>query len=203
MVSKKECLDRIREVIDGVLSTVDEEGNSHSRIIDIMHIDDDTVYFLTARGKDVYEQLINHPQMSYVSLKDNKSVRITGNAKKLDDQKKWIDLMFNENPFMNNVYPGDARYILEPFKVINGEMEFFDLTQKPIFRESFAIGECEVSKKGFVISEECIQCGLCKNNCPQQVISEGKPYSISQKNCLHCGICYEKCPVKAIKKIEG
>ena len=54
MASKKECLEQIREVIDGVLSTVDENGNSRSRIIDIMYIDEDTVYFLTARGKDVY-----------------------------------------------------------------------------------------------------------------------------------------------------
>ena len=110
MVTKKECLEQVREVIDGVLSTVDEEGNSQSRIIDIMHTDEDTVYFLTARGKDVYKELINHPQMSYVNLKDNKSVRINGIAERLEDQRKWIDLMFEENSYMNNVYPGDSRY---------------------------------------------------------------------------------------------
>ena len=38
MVTKKECLKQVREVIDGVLSTVDKKGNSQSRIIDIMHI---------------------------------------------------------------------------------------------------------------------------------------------------------------------
>ena len=63
MITKKDCLEQIREVIDGVLSTVDENGNSQSRIIDIMHIDEDTIYFLTARGKNVYKELINHPQI--------------------------------------------------------------------------------------------------------------------------------------------
>jgi len=202
MITKKDCLKQIREVIDGVLSTVDENGNSQSRIIDIMHIDEETVYFLTARGKNVYKEIINHPQISYVNLKDNKSVRITGIAKKLDDQKKWIDLMFEENPFMNNVYPGESRYILEPFKVVSGEMEYFDLTQKPIFRQTFKINIDTISKKGYIISEKCIQCGLCAEKCPQKVITEGNPYKISQNNCLHCGICYENCPAKAIKYLK-
>ncbi|MBE6488876.1 MAG: 4Fe-4S dicluster domain-containing protein [Methanosphaera stadtmanae] len=202
MITKKDCLEQVREVIDGVLSTVDEKGNSQSRIIDIMHIDEDTIYFLTARGKNVYKEIINHPQISYVNLKDNKSVRINGIAKKLDDQKKWIDLMFEENPYMNNVYPGESRYILEPFKVVSGEIEYFDLTQKPILRKNFIINDGSISKKGYVITEECIQCGLCAKNCPQKIITEGTPYNISQDNCLHCGLCYENCPVKAIKKIS-
>lgn len=139
MVKKEECLNQVREVIDGVLSTVDDDGNPQSRVIDIMLIDEETVYFLTARGKDVYKELMAHPQVSYLNLRANKSVRITGIAKKLDDQKYWIDRMFEENKYMNNVYPGNARYILEPFRIEKGEIEFFDLTQKPILREKFTI----------------------------------------------------------------
>lgn len=202
MVTKTECLEQVRDVIDGVLSTVDENGNSQSRIIDVMHIDEDTIYFLTARGKNVYKELINHPQISYVNLKNNKSVRINGIVEKIDEQKKWIDLMFDENPYMNNVYPGDSRYILEPFKVVKGEIEFFDLTQKPILRENFIIGEGTISNKGYIISDKCIQCGLCKTKCPQKVISDGVPYKISAHNCLHCGLCYENCPAQAIEKIN-
>ena len=152
MISKKDCLRQVREVIDGVLSTVDEDGNPQSRIIDIMLIDDETVYFLTARGKDVYKEIIAHPQVSYLNLKDNKSIRITGMAKKLDNQKEWIDKMFEENRYMNNVYPGDARYILEPFCIGKGEIEVFDLTQKPIYREKFSIGDWKTKEKGYRIS---------------------------------------------------
>ncbi len=202
MTTKKECLEQVREVIDGVLSTVDENGNPQSRIIDIMHIDEETVYFLTARGKNVYKEIINNPNISYVNLKDNKSVRITGKAEKLKDQKKWIDIMFDENKYMNNVYPGDARYILEPFKISTGEIEFFDLTQKPILRESFTIADGQITEKGFIISEDCIECGTCQDLCPQQIIEEGTPFKIQQNHCLHCGICFENCPAEAIKRIE-
>lgn len=202
MVTKEECLKQVREVIDGVLSTTDKNGNPQSRVIDIMHIDGETVYFLTARGKNVYYEIMNNPKVSYINFKDNKSVRITGNAEKIKDQKKWIDLMFEENKYMNNVYPGNARYILEPFKITDGEIEFFDLTQKPILRESFIIGDGEITEKGFVISEDCIECGTCQDLCPQQVIKEGTPFEIQSNHCLHCGLCFENCPAEAIKRLD-
>ncbi len=72
--------------------------------------------------------------------RDFQMVRLSGKAKRLADQKKWIDRIFEENPSMNGVYPGESRYILEPFCVENGEIEFFDLGLKPIDREYFAMG---------------------------------------------------------------
>ena len=35
----------------------------------------------------------------------------------------------------------------------------------------------EIKPKGFIISNQCIQCGLCQKNCPQQSISN---YQIQQ-----------------------
>ena len=99
MIEKEDCFKILREVIDATLSTVDEKGNPQSRIIDIMHIEDEKIYFLTARGKDVYKEILNHPQISYLCLNNNRSIRISGKAKKLDDQKYWIDLMFDEISF--------------------------------------------------------------------------------------------------------
>lgn len=202
MITKEECFNQLREVIDAVLSTVDENGNPQSRIIDIMHIEDDKIYFLTGRGKHVYQEIINHPKVSYLSLKDNKSIRISGEAYRLDDQKYWIDLMFDENKFLNNVYPGQARYILEPFCIENYEMEFFDLTQKPIFRKTFIIGNAKKTPKGFIIGDDCVACATCKGVCPQGIPIEGKKYEIPQEHCLHCGRCFEKCPVQNIEKIK-
>lgn len=54
----------------------------------------------------------------------------------------------------------------------------------------------EIKPKGFIISNQCIQCGLYQKNCPQQCISN---YQIQQERCLYCGLCYEKCPVQAIE----
>ena len=50
MITKEDCFNQLRDVIDAVLSTVDENGNPQSRIIDIMHIEDEKIYFLTGRG---------------------------------------------------------------------------------------------------------------------------------------------------------
>ena len=97
---------------------------------------------------------------------------------------------------MNNVYPNESRYILEAFCLEEGELEFFDLGKEPIYRESFSMNK-EIKPKGFIIRNQCIQCGLCQKNCPQQCISN---YQIQQEHCLYCGLCYEKCPVQAIER---
>ncbi len=201
MISKEDCFKFLRNVIDATLSTVDENGNPQSRIIDIMHIEDEKIFFLTARGKHVYHEILNHPQVSYLCLNNNKTVRISGEAHKREDQKYWIDLMFDENRFLNNVYPGDARYVLEPFCIENGEMEYFDLTQKPIYRKSFTLGKGKITPKGYEITDECIECGTCFELCPQKAINEGSPYEIMKEHCLHCGRCFENCPTTAIVKL--
>ena len=114
-------------------------------------------------------------------------VRLAGKVQKLADQKKWIDRIFEENPSMNEVYPGESRYILEPFCIECGQIEFFDLGKNPIFRETFTIGPAVEEEKGFEITNDCIGCGKCKSDCPQQCISEGTPFVIRQEHCLHCG----------------
>jgi ferredoxin len=120
--------------------------------------------------------------------------RISGRAQKLGDQRRWIDEIFNHNPSMNDVYPRDSRYILEPFCIRIEQMEWFDLGVSPICR-----GEISLStEKGFVIGPNCIGCGKCMRSCPQQCICAGSPYQIAQEHCLHCGLCAETCPVHAI-----
>ncbi|MGM0607621.1 MAG: RnfABCDGE type electron transport complex subunit B [Candidatus Muiribacteriota bacterium] len=61
-----------------------------------------------------------------------------------------------------------------------------------------------VTKKAFVIEENCIGCSICKKVCPKDAV-EGepkKPFSIITSKCIGCEICYEKCPKKAIEMKE-
>ncbi len=47
------------------------------------------------------------------------------------------------------------------------------------------------------ITEECIACGSCMEECPEDAIEEGDIYIIDPKKCTECGSCAEICPVDA------
>ncbi|GBR75106.1 ferredoxin [Candidatus Termititenax aidoneus] len=50
-----------------------------------------------------------------------------------------------------------------------------------------------------IISEDCIACGSCAGECPEQAISEGDgKYEIDATRCIDCGACTGVCPVEAI-----
>ena len=174
------------------------------RIIDVMIAEGEKLYFCTERGKDFYRQLMANEYTAITGMnKEFQMVRLSGPVKKLSDQKMWIDRIFEENPMMNDVYPGESRYISEAFCIEDGWLEFFDLGKVPIYRERFTIGTMKKEEKGFLITEACIGCGTCRDVCPQQCISEGKPYKIQQEHCLHCGLCKEQCPAGAIQRKDG
>lgn len=198
-MNAQDCLQILRDVKDAAFATVDEKGLPQIRIIDIMLVENEKIYFCTARGKDFYAQLMRDGHIAITAVnKDFQMVRLSGIAEKLTEQKYWIDRIFKENPSMNNVYPKESRYILEPFCIANANIEFFDLGKEPIHRENFTIGNHKEQKKGYEISASCIECGKCSKICPQQCIQIGKPFKINQHHCLHCGLCFENCPIKAI-----
>ncbi|HUV94266.1 MAG TPA: YfhL family 4Fe-4S dicluster ferredoxin [Anaerolineae bacterium] len=56
----------------------------------------------------------------------------------------------------------------------------------------------------FMINDECILCGACESECPNEAISEGDElYVIDPDKCTECvGFyssqqCYDVCPVEA------
>ena len=50
----------------------------------------------------------------------------------------------------------------------------------------------------YVITDECVACGTCAEECPAEAIEEGEPYVINEEKCTECGSCVEACPVEAI-----
>lgn len=50
-----------------------------------------------------------------------------------------------------------------------------------------------------VITEDCVSCGACQDECPEGAISEGEDrYVIDAELCTDCGTCVDVCPAEAI-----
>ncbi len=200
----KTCLKKMELVGVLNLATVDENGAPQIRCISAVHYDEDSFYFFTARGKNVAKELLSDGRVQIlVYTKFKEMIRLSAKAYPVakEKQKAAIDTIFEEQPYLSNLYPGDKRYIGICFEIKDGSIEYFDLGVNPIFRETYTIGNGIAEFKGYQVTDRCIGCGTCQKVCPQNCIdlANGKA-SIRQKNCLHCGACFEKCPVNAIER---
>ena len=195
----KEALLLLSQIRSLSIATIDGQNKPQVRIIDCVAIDD-FLYFVTARGKDFYQELTSSQSIGITGLtKEYKMVRMEATASKVD--RRYVDLIIEKNPGIGDIYYGKSRRILEAFCIKSGSGEIFDLSELPIVRTPFAFGSLPLLQKGFDITEKCIRCGACARSCPQNCIEPGTPFTITQQNCLHCGLCFEVCPVSAIEKV--
>lgn len=202
----KTCIEKLGYV--GVLNfaTVDEDGAPQVRNISAIHYEDTDIYFLTARGKSFARQLYadGRVQISgYTRYKE--TIRVSGRAVEVpeNEQIKWRNILYQEQPYLENVYPGETKNIDTMFVIKDYTIEYFCLSTRPITREYFTVGNAVLKPKGYVITDRCIGCGTCTRVCPQGAVEQEKSetFSISQNHCLQCGNCFENCPVQAIDRL--
>ena len=195
----------VNEIHTTVVATVDDEGLPVTAAIDMMDCDENSLYFLTAKGKGFYDRLIKRGFLALTAMKgkdtmSSVAVSIRGRVRELGYDK--IPELFAKNPYMHDIYPTEeAMRALTVFQIYEGTGEWFDLSKKPIERASFTFGGAAQKPEGYFITDACIDCGSCAAVCPQNCINaESIPYVIEQEHCLHCGNCMEACPVGAVER---
>lgn len=193
------------EIHSTVFATVDENGLPHTCVIDVMLCDDNSIYFLTSKGKPFYDRLNNQHFVSISGMKGNDTlstvvVSVRGKVRELGNG--LVEKVFEHNPYMNKIYPkAESRKVLTVFQVYEGQGEFFDLRKQPPFHETFSFGGGQVVNTGYRILNSCRLCGDCLATCPANCIEQSKPFYIKEANCIHCGNCYVTCPCSAVEKI--
>lgn len=200
----KDYLKYISEVIHTtIVATVDDEGQPVTAAIDMMDSDENGLYFLTARGKSLYDRLTKRGYIALTALKGETTmtsvaVSVRGRVRELSSER--IPELFEKNPYMKEIYPTEeSRKTLTVFHIFEGSGEWFDLSKKPIERATFTFGGSKIKAEGYFITDACIGCGSCGGVCPQNCIRTDKiPYEIEQEHCLHCGNCMSACPVGAV-----
>lgn len=202
-MTTKEYFDYIVEQIHStVVATVDKDGLPVTCVIDMMYADDNGLYFLTAKGKNFYRRL---KDKVYLALSGKKgedtmnctAVSVCGKVREIGQD--MLPLLFEKNPYMLEIYPTEeSRKALTVFQIYEGSGEWFDLSKKPIERDSFTFGGAEIRASGYFVTDDCIRCGSCLSDCPQSCIELKEKAVIRQENCLHCGNCAEVCPVGAV-----
>ena len=193
----------VNEIHTTVVATVDENNLPVTCVIDMMYSDDNSLYFLTATGKNFYKRLKEKKCIAVSGFKGKETmsstaVSVRGKVKEVGTD--FLPLLFEKNPYMNKIYPTkESASALTVFKIYEGIGEWFDLSKKPIERDSFTFGGAENKVCGYFVTDTCIGCESCMSVCPQSCIDMTvNKADIRQNNCLHCGNCAEICPVGAV-----
>ena len=200
-MTKQDYLKLLVETIHSTtIATIGADGHPQTRVIDMMLYDEQGVYFLTAKGKAFYAQLMEQGYIALSATKDKISISLRGKIKNIGSEK--LNEIFEKNTYMQSIYPGDTRSALEVFCLYEADGEYFDISNPShIVRDSIIIGQPKRNIMRYSVGSGCIGCQLCYSVCPQKCIDiTKKPVVIHEHHCLHCGRCAEVCPKRVIEK---
>lgn len=195
------------EIHTTIAATVDDNGLPVTCAIDIMDSDENGLYFLTAKGKGFYNRLKKKGYIALTGIKGedtmtSAAISVCGKVQEVGEV--FLPRLLEKNPYMYEIYPtAQSQKALTVFKLYEGSGEWFDLSKKPIERDSFTFGGVELIHDGYLITDACSGCQACKAVCPQNCIDfSATKAAIVQENCLHCGNCMNVCPQKAVIRVE-
>ena len=190
----------VEDIHSATVATIGADGHPQTRVIDMMLWDEQGVYFLTAKGKAFYAQLMEQQYIAVSATKEKRAVSLRGRVQNIGSEK--LDEIFEKNPYMQKIYPEDTRSALEVFRLYEAAGEYFDISDPShVVRDSIVIGQPRTVVSGYFVGDKCIGCKSCYSVCPQKCIDvTAIPAVIDQNRCLHCGRCAEICPKQAITR---
>ena len=110
-----------------VLSTNGEDGYPHTCAVDMMYLDDEGVYFLTAVGKDLYRRLRADGRVSLTGIRGDdtlSSVALSLVGKVEEVGPSNLPKLLEANPYMSDIYPTEeSRRALTVFRIFRGNGE--------------------------------------------------------------------------------
>ena len=107
-----ETKDYLEYIVDKIhrtiIATTDDEGLPVTCAIDMMDFDEESLYFLTAKGKGFYDRLVKRGFLAFTAMKgedtlSSVAVSVRGKVRELGYDK--IPELFAKNPYMHQIYP--------------------------------------------------------------------------------------------------
>lgn len=217
----KEIYEKMNEVGLLTFSTMHND-EIHSRIAHLNGYDDEGIYFRTMWNKPYGRQLKETGKVTICGASDSRilghnedgvpefppgyTIRLIGEVRHLSEAEVRERARDNE-ALQLAVYDMDKYTAMRDgnFMIYKGKGELLDYDfeclnrEHKLLRERFQFGGATYNKVGPTITDNCIECGLCFDNCTFKAIESGTPYRIISERCDDCGSCLMNCPVDAIE----
>jgi ferredoxin len=221
MMTIKEIYEKLEVV--GVLTASTICGDEvHSRMIHLNGYDENGIYLRTMSNKPYGRQLkttgkltlcgiddarvMSHNEDGVPSFPPGFFIRLIGEVKYLEEEAVREKAKTNDYlklaVYDMEHYPAmkEGNFVIYKAK---GEIYNHDFgcttRDHKLLRYRFQFGGMSYNEAGPNITEKCIECGVCLENCTFKAIKEGAPYKILPERCDDCGTCMVNCPVNAIE----
>lgn len=111
-----------------------EGGKPKIRVFEIMKQQENTLYFVTAPGKEVYKQLQENPNVEILAMKGNVFVRIAGQVA-FDVDDTTAREIYAANPVLPRLYKTYTDLVY--FRLPVATLDYYDLTPTPPLQEHY------------------------------------------------------------------
>ena len=149
--------------------------------------------------------MVSHDEHGMPYFEPGYTIRATGDIKEISlktlKEKAAVNKMFILGVKDIERYPAMTTFCLCSAW---GEVFDFDFEMEhrnhKLLRTAFSFGGKIIPFRGVRITEECIACGECEENCSFKAIYQhDDKFIIDQTKCDVCGDCYTICPNNAVE----